>query len=428
MSDPLALGRKQTVSQLYNWNHAVVPGSRGEDEASLIDRRQLLRMIGAIAALGATGGAAACSSALPTTQLEVPNGRTISIGLVTPALGAFAKIGDDIQKGFKLFLDDHNNLLGLNRVDLKTAEEGPTPDSAAAAVKGLLDQGVIAIAGVASPAALAPVSQTMLDARIPLLACCSAAKSVTSPYLWRTASVEGEAGQALASFARGEGGNAWLFYDDASNAEASSFKKWYQQVGGKIIGETAGKQSLVSRLQAARADGADIIFASYNGADALALVQAYRDSGLGIKLIGPGGLTESADLGTVQWPAITSTNIYTDMYYAADLANQDNRQFVSSYFRTHGVQPSCYAMAAYDTALVLDKALRLVRGTPTGPDLNNAFSSVGQIESPRGAWMFNKDRGPQQRWYLRRLRSDGQVLGNLLDADLQVLSPDPPTS
>ncbi|MDT5025239.1 MAG: branched-chain amino acid transport system substrate-binding protein, partial [Micromonosporaceae bacterium] len=71
---------------------------------------------------------------------------------------------------------------------------------------------------------------------------------------------------------------------------------------------------------------------------------------------------------------------------------------------------------------VLDKALRLVRGTPTGPDLNNPFSSVGQIESPRGAWMFNANRGPQQRWYLRRLRSDGQVPANLLDTDLQVLT------
>jgi branched-chain amino acid transport system substrate-binding protein len=409
---------------LYDWNHAAVPGSRGEPEASLIDRRQVLRIIGAIAALGATGGAAACSSSLPTTQPEVPTGRTISIGLVTPALGAFAKIGDDIQQGFKLFLDDNSNLLGLNRVDLKTAEEGPTPDSAAAAVKGLLDQGVVALAGVASPAALAQVSQTMLDAQIPLLACCSGSAAVTSPYLWRTASVEGEAGKALASFARSEGGNAWLLYDDASNAkeEANTFKDSYQKAGGKIIGETAGKQSFPSRLQTAKAAGADVIFASYNGADALALVQAYRDSALSIKLIGPGSLTESADLRTVQWPAITKTNIYTAMYYAADLSNQANRQFVSSYFRTHGVQPSCYAMAAYDSASVLSKALRLVKGTPTGPDLNKALSQLGQIESPRGAWMFNSVRGPQQRWYLRRLRSDGQVPANLLDTDLQVLT------
>ena len=412
------------MSQLYDWNHAAVPGSRGEDEASLIDRRQVLRMIGAIAALGATGAAAACSSSLPTTPPEQPTGRTISIGLVTPALGAFAKIGDDIQKGFKLFLDDNSNLLGLNRVDLKTAEEGPTPESAAAAVKGLLDQGVVALVGLASPAALARVSQTMADAQTPLLACCSGSGAVTSPYLWRTASVEGEAGQALASFARSEGGNAWVLYDDASNAkeEANSFKKWYQAAGGKIIGETPGKQSLGSRLQAAKAAGADVIFASYNGADALALVQTYRDSGLSIKLIGPGGLTESADLRTVQWPASTNTSIYTAMYYAADLSNQANRQFVSSYFRTHGVQPSCYAMAAYDSASVLSKALRLLKGSPTGPDLNTAFSQLGQIESPRGSWMFNTNRGPQQRWYLRRLRSDGQVPANLLDTDLQVLS------
>jgi len=37
-------------------------------------------------------------------------------------------------------------------------------------------------------------------------------------------------------------------------------------------------------------------------------------------------------------------------------------------------------------------------------------------------WTFNTQHGPQQRWYLRRLRPDGQVPANLLDTDLQVLS------
>ena len=44
------------------------------------------------------------------------------------------------------------------------------------------------------------------------------------------------------------------------------------------------------------------------------------------------------------------------------------------------------------------------------------------MESPRGIWAFNINRTPQQKWFLRRLRLDGQVAANMLDADLAVLS------
>ena len=70
-------------------------------------------------------------------------------------------------------------------------------------------------------------------------------------------------------------------------------------------------------------------------------------------------------------------------------------------------------MAAYDSAAVLDKALRPVAGDRPPPQLNQAFSQLGQIDSPRGTWTFNVNRTPQQKWYLRRLRLDGQVPANL---------------
>ena len=410
------------MSQLDDWSDAAVSGSRGLGQATMVERRQLLRMVGAVAVVGATGAVASCSSALPVAAPEVPSGRTVSIGLISPALGAFAKIGDDIQKGFKLYLEDNDNLLGLNLVDLRTAEEGPTPEAASVAVKGLLDQGVIALAGLASPAALVAVAPAMVAAQIPLVTCGSAPLSLTPvSYLWRSASVEGEAGQALAPFAWSQGPNAYLLYEDASNGreDAAVFKRRFQELGGRIVGEAAGKQSFVARLQAAKTLGADVVFAAHSGEDAIALLEAYRTSGVAAKLIGPGSLTESADLSKV---TALPTNVYTAMYYAADLDNEANRRFVSSYFKAHDEQPSCYAMAAYDSAAVLGKALRLVQGTPTGPDLNKALGLLGQIDSPRGVWTFNPNRGPQQRWYLRRLRPDGMVAENLLDTDLQVLS------
>ena len=78
-------------------------------------------------------------------------------------------------------------------------------------------------------------------------------------------------------------------------------------------------------------------------------------------------------------------------------------------------------MAAYDSASVLDKALRLTGDDLTPAALNRAFSLLGQMESPRGIWAFNINRTPQQKWFLRRLRLDGQVAANMLDADLAVL-------
>ena len=39
-------------------------------------------------------------------------GLTIGVGLVAPTAGPFAKIGDDIQKGFRLYLDN-NQLTNL---------------------------------------------------------------------------------------------------------------------------------------------------------------------------------------------------------------------------------------------------------------------------------------------------------------------------
>lgn len=388
---------------------------------SYMDRRQVLKLFGAVAAVGATGSAAACTASPMGMQMEQPSGRTIMLGLVSPALGPYAGIGNDIQRGFKLFLEDNDQLLGLHRVDLRTAEEGATAESASAAVTDLINQGVMALAGVVNPAALAAIAPMVQEARIPLVSSHAAPSTLTAQiYIWRVSHVEGEAGIALAPYARDEGSGTYLLYDESSGrAEAEAFRRAFADLGGVVLGEYAGGSSFGARLNEARNLGADTIFAAYTGDRASELLQAYRDSGMSIKLIGPATLTETIDLNTL---SPLPDNVYTASFYAPDIDNEANRRFVSSYHKVYGVQPSSFAMAGYDSASVLDKALRLIEGEPNAAALNQAFSLLGQIDSPRGIWTFNQNRTPQQRWSLRRLRRDGQVAGNLLDADLMVLS------
>jgi branched-chain amino acid transport system substrate-binding protein len=393
---------------------------------SHLDRRQLLRIFGAVATASATGAVAGCTSESDATRSERPSGRTIGIGLIAPAIGPYRAIGADITNGFKLYLEDHGGLLGRHRVDLKVEEEGSSARSARAAADALLARdGVIALAGVASPVSLTAISDAVEKAKVPLVCPSGSPTTLTSTtFMWRTSYVEGEAGMALAPYAVSKGSRAYLLYDDSPTAgvEAGAFGARFEDLGGTIVNDVRSTTSFDARMRDVGSANPHVLFCSYAGASAQELIGEYRKSGITTTLVGPGSLTETADLGKVVQRGVQPPKIYTAMPYAYDLDNGANRRFVSSYHKKYGVAPSTYAMAAFDAAGVIDRALRLIDDEPTGVRLNQAFSLVGQIESPRGSWTFNRNRTPQQKWYLRRVRLNGPIPGNLLDADLEVLT------
>jgi branched-chain amino acid transport system substrate-binding protein len=354
-------------------------------------------------------------------------GRYFPHGRFRTGVGTLRAIGAEITNGFKLYLTDHDSLLGRHRVELRIEDEGQTAASAVAAVEALLQSGVIALAGVASPSSLLAIREAVEKAKVPLVSSNASPGTLTSAfYIWRAAYVEGEAGQALASYARIEGTRAYLLYDNSATAkaEANAFRSAFEDLGGTIVGDVQGTSGYAGRLQNARSANPDAIFASYTTDEAEEFLAEYRRSEMTTKVMGPGSLTETVNLARLTSEAGgLPEQVFTAMPYAYDLNNESNRRFVSSYHKTYSTAPSSYAMTAYDAASVLDKALRLIEeDVPTAPALNKAFSLLGQIDSPRGAWTFNINRAPQQKWYLRRLRLDGQVAGNLLDADLTILS------
>jgi branched-chain amino acid transport system substrate-binding protein len=84
-----------------------------EQPVSQMNRRQALKLL---TALGATGLAAGCNtntSAGAGSDADEPvNGNPISIGLIAPQTGGYKPIGDEIVKGFQLFLKLNGQQLG----------------------------------------------------------------------------------------------------------------------------------------------------------------------------------------------------------------------------------------------------------------------------------------------------------------------------
>ncbi|MBN1170566.1 MAG: ABC transporter substrate-binding protein, partial [Micromonosporaceae bacterium] len=134
--------------------------------------------------------------------------------------------------------------------------------------------------------------------------------------------------------------------------------------------------------------------------------------------IGSGMLTEGAQLTQLGDAAL---GIYTAMNYSTQLNTATNRRFVSDYQKTYNSSPSTMAVAAYDAAAVLDKALTLAKTVDDALEINRRIGHLGQIESPRGTWEFTQNRTPFQKWFLRQVKADGPVLANVLAAELVTL-------
>jgi branched-chain amino acid transport system substrate-binding protein len=393
---------------------------------SQLDRRQLLKLFGAI---GVAGPLAACATSDAGSGSNTP----VRIGLIVPQAGANKPIGDDLTAGFQLYLNLHDGRFGGHPVQLNMVEEGDTADSGRAAVDKLVkERGVQAMSGVASSAVMSAIRDQVEAAQVPLLGSNASPSTLGSvKYIWRTSYVNDEAGRALGGYlALKRNQTVYVISDDSDPAreQVNGFLRTFNGLPGHPnLADDAVEIPLASNpsvglgpyLAAIRNSNAKVVFAAFSGDAATAFVKAYKAAGVPAQMYAPGFVTEGAAALAAAGDA--ANGIYTAMNYAPDLDNGANRTFASAYQQAYNVLPSTYAMASYDAAAVLDKAFQLAGGDLSPQSVNTALSEIGQIDSPRGSWQFNQTRTPLQRWYLRQVRKEGMVLTNALLGDLAML-------
>jgi branched-chain amino acid transport system substrate-binding protein len=396
-----------------------------------MNRRRALQLL---AALGTTGLTAACSS--DSDDEAAPAGNPVKIGLIVPQTGAYKTIGTEIVNGFQLYLTLRGGRLGGHPVTLLTADEGETARSGNAAVASLIKQGALALTGVVNSTVMAGIRDAVEKARVPLIGSNASPKNLQSVvYIWRTSYVLDEPGRALAPYMAQRlpaGSRVAIIAPDSLGARdvVEGFQSRFGSTGAAdpriadpVIWTNAtldpGGSAYVADIRRALARKPDAIFCHFAGPAAVQFIKQLHREGYDGPIYAPGFLTEGTVLDEVR--EAEASSIVTALNYSADLNNTANRTFASAYRKTHGASPTTYAMASYDAAQVLDKAIRLAGANPNPQQVNLALGKVGQIDSPRGAWQFNQPRTPQQKWYLRRVQRDGQVLSNVLINELATL-------
>jgi branched-chain amino acid transport system substrate-binding protein len=397
-----------------------------------MERRTALKLM---AALGATGLASACSahSAVGSEESEVLSDKALRIGLLAPQSGGYKPIGDEIVKGFELFLDQNNRRLGGHPIDLLLADEGESPESGQAALNALLERDVTALTGVVNSSVILGIRDVVEGARIPLVGSNASPVSLQSVvYIWRTSYVDDEPSRALAPYVaqrvRKDGRVGIIAPDHQSGLDAvEGFRQAFGASDSRIADEVIWTEfttdpsgdTYASAIDRLIERDPDAVFCAFAGVAATQFLKQLHASGYRKQVYGPGFLTEGEALAGLK--DAEANGIVTALNYSTDLNNAANRRFATTYRKTHGTSPTTYAMASYDAAQVLDKAIRIAGENPDPQRVNLALGQVGQIDSPRGPWQFNQPRTPQQKWYLRRVQRDGQILSNVLLNELATL-------
>jgi branched-chain amino acid transport system substrate-binding protein len=396
---------------------------------SQLNRRQALRLFTAAGVAGMTAPIlSACSSGSddPAESATAPSGPPIKIGMIVPQTGGFKDLGNELDNGFSLYLQTHANKLGGRQVTLVKVDEGETGDSGKAAAEKLIkEEKVLALTGVVNPQAMLAMKDTVEAGQIPLVGSNASPSSLQgAKYIWRTSFISTEPAQAIAPWVANSLGGATIAVIGQDDEELRAFVDNIKGVGGNIAGSPRttpiGNKDFNTALGQIKNSGATAIYASYGGATAVEFVKQFRNAKFpnGFKLFAPGSLTEGYVLKQLGEAA---SGIYTALNYSPDLDNAANRRFIADYQKSFGTIPSTYAMASYDAAAVLDKAITDATKSLDSFSLNAAIGRLGQIDSPRGGWQFSQNRAPLQRWYLRQVRNDGAVLSNVLTAELTTL-------
>lgn len=386
--------------------------------------RSLVSVTALALALTACGG-----GTLGGSTEETGSTGPIRIGLLVPQSGVYKSLGDDMKAGFEQYVKEKGNKLGGRDVEVILADEGETADSGKAAADKLVKQDKVhVVTGIVNSAVMNGTVDLFESSGIPLVGSNASPTTLTGKkFVWRTSYVNDEPGKALGGYvAKQNKGPVYLLAADyqAGKDEVGGFKETFEAAGGKVAGEvytpfptTKNFQPFLANLQKS---GATQVFTFYAGGAAVDFVKQYDQFGLTGKVThySAGFLTEG---GVLKAQGNAAKGTFTAMNYSADLDNATNKKFVEGYQSATGRMPTTYAMASYDAAQVIDKAIAAAGDNVTSATINDAIKNVGEIDSPRGMWSFNDNGTPKQMWYLREVKDEGGTLSNVVVSELGML-------
>ena len=188
----------------------------------------------------------------------------------------------------------------------------------------------------------------------------------------------------------------------------NGFKRYFK---GHIAAEVytkLGQQDYQAELSQLRAAKPKAVFVFLPGGMGIQFLKQYAQAGLRDQF----PLYSVYTVDELSLPAVRAAALgqFETRYWSPDLKNAANEKFVGDYKKKYGKLPSFYGAQSYDGIMLIDSAVRAVKGNLKDQKGMIAAMAKADYESTRGKYTYNVNHFPIQNYYLlKAVKGEGDI-------------------
>ncbi len=346
---------------------------------------------------------------------QAQGGAPIKVGLMLPYTGTYASLGNMIENGFKLYVQEQGGKLAGREIQYFKVDDESDPSKGTDNVNKLIkrDQVDVLVGTVHSGVALA-MAKAAKENNTLLIVPNAGADAITGPMcgpnIVRSSFSNWQPGYSAGVLTAQRGHKramtiTWNYA--AGNEMVKGFTEAFEKGGGKVVKDLTVPfpnvefQALLTEIAAQKPDA---VFAFFAGGGAVKFVKDYAAAGLNktIPLYGPGFLTD----GTLEAQGAAAQGLLTTLHYADNLDTPRNNAFRKSFALTYKTNADVYAVQGYDAAQILAAGLNAAKGDLSKRDVITAAMRKTTVDSPRGKFTISAAGNPVQDMYVREAKGN----------------------
>ncbi|MDB5511618.1 MAG: transporter substrate-binding protein [Enterovirga sp.] len=339
----------------------------------------------------------------------------VKVGVLLTLSGPSAVLGQQARNGIELALKDLGGKLGGKDAELVVVDDELKPDVAVTKVKGLIERDKVDF--IVGPifsnvlgAIVKPVTDSSTFLISPNAGSSALAGKACSPFFFVTSYQNDQVHQISGRVAQARGYKKVYLLAPNYQAGKDSVAGFKLDFKGEILDEsyvplnTLDFQSELAKIASMKPDA---IFAFMPGGMGVNFVKQFKQAGLTMPVLS----SFTVDEATLPAQGEAALGMFAGSNWAPDLDTPQNKKFVESYVAAYKAVPASYAFQAYDAALLIDSAVKGVKGDLSNKDAVRAAMRKADFTSLRGPFKFSPNGFPVQDFYLTKVgkRANGML-------------------
>lgn len=351
----------------------------------------------------------------------------VKIGFMATLSGPAAALGQDQFDGFMLGVEHMGGKLGGATIEVIKEDDQLKPDLGVQTIRKFLEKDQVDIVtGITFSNVMMAIAKPLADSGVTFISSNAgpaplAGAQCSANFFWTSWQNDNQA-EAMGQYANDKGyKNVYMMAPNYQSGkdQLEGFKRMFK---GNVVGEVytqLNQPDYTAEIAQMMAAKPDALYVFYPGGMGINFIKQMRQAGALGKV--PFLSASTADGTTLPALKEVALGVTAGTFWGPDFTNPVSQKFVADFRKKYNRIPSQYAAQAYDSALLLDSALKKTGGKAGDRKALQAAIRSADFKSLRGNFKFNKNGYPIQDFYAFEVARDatGEVSLKTLGVSLR---------